>query len=389
MIKQKNKCPVCKSSTLALFLNRKSVPVHQNVVMKDYKSATEGMRGDLSLVVCESCGFIFNESFELSKLSYGEKYDNTQSCSPYFNDYLTDLAHSLIFEHGVKNSQVIEVGCGKGLFLRKIVEVEEYGNIGYGFDPSYVGPETELNGRLKFRKCYYDHRCADIPADIVICRHVLEHVSNPIKLLETIKHALSNATKARVFFETPDVEWILSNQVIWDFFYEHCSYFTAASLTTIFESAGFDVKIIQRVFSGQYLWLEAALSIKGTAVTRKSGSIPVFAKRFAVMENELKMCWRNKIQKLASGGKVALWGAGAKGVTFANLIDPERKWIDCLIDMNHNKIGCYVPGTGHPIVSYQEFASRGGKIAILMNPNYRDECLELLRKEHLDINLVE
>ena len=388
MVNQKNKCPVCKSSLVTMFLTRENIPVHQNIVAKDCNSATEVVRGDLNLVVCEKCGFIFNKSFEPSKLSYGKHYDNTQACSPSFNDYLTGIAHHLLFECGVKNCRIVEVGCGNGLFLRKLVEVEEYGNSGYGFDPSYVGPATDFEGRLKFEKCYYGPKCVDIPADVIVCRHVIEHVPDPVDLLHTIKQAVTNSPHARIFFETPCVEWILHNQVIWDFFYEHCSYFTADSLTTAFESAGFRIENVHHVFGGQYLWLEATISIEKPVVIKNSGLIPNLAKKFASTEHEIKRKWVVKIQKLAAKKKIALWGAGAKGVTFANSIDPERKWIDCLIDLNPKKQGHYVSGTGHPIVSYQEFAKRGGDVAILMNPNYYDECLALLREEHLNINLI-
>jgi hypothetical protein len=98
--------------------------------------------------------------------------------------------------------------------------------------------------------------------------------------------------------------------------------------------------------------------------------------------------WQNKIHELFSNGKVAIWGAGAKGVTFANLVDPGCEFIDCIVDLNTNKIGNYIPGTGHPIVSYRELRDRGVTDVILMNPNYREENLTLLRQEDLNIRMV-
>jgi hypothetical protein len=86
---------------------------------------------------------------------------------------------------------------------------------------------------------------------------------------------------------------------------------------------------------------------------------------------------------------VALWGAGAKGVTFANLIDSERQDLDCIVDLNPEKQGHYVPGTGHPIVSYRDLCERGVTAAILMNPNYRQENLALLQDAHANVRLIE
>lgn len=382
------KCPVCNSNLIAPFLVRGSVPVHQNLVMADRISAIEINRGNLTLAVCEDCGFIFNQDFDGSKLSYGKEYDNTQTYSPSFESYISELARSLIYDKNVQNCSVVEVGCGKGLFLTKLVESEEWRNTGYGFDPSYVGAETVLDGRLKFEKRYYDSECANIHADVVVCRHAIEHVPDPLSLLFSVRQALVHSPDARVFFETPCVEWILSNQVIWDFFYEHCSYFTAQSLATAFEVSGFQVESVDHIFEGQYLWLEATIPAQKPAITKKPAFISTLANQFATSERELISKWEIKIQELASQGKVALWGAGAKGVTFANMIDPDRKWIDCIIDLNPNKQGKYIPGAAHSIVKYHDIADRGITTAILMNPNYYQENLVLLKASNLNIDLL-
>ena len=383
-----SKCPVCQSNLVTTFLKRERVPVHQNLVMKDQRSAVAIPRGDLTLVVCEECGFVFNQAFEPSALSYGEDYDNTQSFSPVFAEYLSDLAQHLVFEKGIQNCRVVEVGCGKGLFLRKLTEVG--GNTGYGFDPSYVGPATDLDGRLHFEKRYYGPECAETSADVIVCRHVIEHVPNPLDLLDTIRQTLANSPRAKVFFETPGVEWILRNQVIWDFFYEHCSYFSADSLTTAFEATRFKIESLQNVFGGQYLWVEARLSIEEPPrVTRKPALIPNLAKQFALSERKLRGVLGERLQGLGGKGQVALWGAGAKGATLANLVDPERKWIACVVDLNPGKQGHYLPGTGHPIVGYQELAKYGVETAILMNSNYREENLALLQESSLNVELID
>jgi 2-polyprenyl-3-methyl-5-hydroxy-6-metoxy-1,4-benzoquinol methylase len=385
---ERDRCPVCESSSTTPFLFREQVPVHQNLVMNTQEVARNIVRGDLDLVLCEACGFIFNRAFDMQKIMYGEEYDNTQSCSPAFSQYMDNLARYMIGTKNVRNSNVVEVGCGKGLFLRKLVEFEGSGNRGYGFDPSYVGEDIDLDGRLRFEKRYYDSNCADIPADVIVCRHVIEHVPTPQDLLRNIKKALVKSPDAHIFFETPCVEWILRNHVIWDFFYEHCSYFTSRSLSTVFEMAGFEVESVRHEFEGQYLWLEAKVPKTAPPVTKDAGTIPALAAEFAHSENVLKRDWERRIQHLAKSGNVALWGAGAKGVTFANLVDPQRKWIKCVVDLNPQKQGGFVPGTGHPIVGYKELAAYDVRSAVLMNPNYREENLVLLREADLNVELV-
>jgi SAM-dependent methyltransferase len=226
-------CPVCKSGNTTLFLERLNVPVHQNLVCNTWEEALNVKRGDLSLVECE-CGFVFNQSFDESLLSYGERYNNDQMASEVFNEYVDSIVEYL----GLRNQSIIEIGCGNGAFLKKLCAE----NDGVGYDPSYIGPLE--NGRVSFVQGYYEGR----PCDIVVCRHVIEHVPDPVGLIATI-----NAP--RVFSETPNLDWIIENDTWWDFFYEHCNYFTAGTLRYAFALAGFDGRA-REAFGGQYLWYE-------------------------------------------------------------------------------------------------------------------------------------
>jgi len=357
-------------------------------VFDGQEAARAAPSGDLDFAVCEDCGFVFNRVFDLGRLAYGEDYDNTQSCSAFFEAYMDGLVADLVERHGVRNCTIVEVGCGRGEFLRKLVEYPGSGNRGFGFDPSYVGPDEDLDGRLMFRRCYYDETCTDVDADVVVSRHVIEHVPDPLFLLRTVRAALARSPDARVFFETPCVEWILRNRVIWDFFYEHCSLFTARSLATAFERTGFTVAGVDHVFGGQYLWLEARVGTT-TDVTRPPAETAALARAYGEAEAELRQMWAERLTGLAARGRVALWGAGAKGVTFANLIDADQRLIDCVVDLNPNKQGRHIPGTGHPIVAPSELPVRGVSAAVLMNPNYREENLRLLASAGIDIELID
>lgn len=383
-------CPVCNSTELSCFLRRAQVPVHQNVVFREQSAAVAIERGNLELVVCSDCGFVFNAAFELAKVCYGADYDNTQICSPFFENYVDDLVTYLLTEKGLRNSSIVEVGCGKGYFLRKLVGTEEANNRGYGFDSSYVGPEIDLDGRLRFEKRFYDSESANVPADAVICRHVIEHIPEPIPLLHSIRRALVHASAPQVFFETPCVEWILKNQVVWDFFYEHCSYFSADSLTVAMQQADFKIQDVRHVFGGQYLWLEATTGTNTPGgKSGRAGEIARLCQSFGALESDFVTQWRASLWERAQSGPVALWGGGAKGVTLANLIDPERKLVACVVDLNPQKQGCFLPGTGHPIINYLDLPLFQVKSAIQMNPNYAAENLALLREARLEVALID
>jgi 2-polyprenyl-3-methyl-5-hydroxy-6-metoxy-1,4-benzoquinol methylase len=372
-------CPICGKDAGEVFLKREDVPVNQNYLFEKERSAIEIARGRLSIAICHNCGFVFNTDFNENLLSYNESYENTQSYSPAFEAFLDDNINYLIDEKGIRNCRVIEVGCGKGSFIRKLVERGH--NTGIGFDPSYVGPLEMLGGKLKFVKRFYDQSSSDLTADVVICRHVIEHIAKPLDLLKSIRQALAKSPKAQVFFETPDVKWILQVQVVWDFFYEHCSYFSPTSIRTAFESSGYKIEEIRNVFGGQYLWVEARPSPdRESSLSEEEVKILVkLAQKFSEADSEQISIWKKRLKEIYQHGQMAVWGAGAKGVTFSNLFDPNKTLISCVIDVNPQKQSKFLPGTGHPIISLVELPNWKITSVIILNPNYRSEIENLLK----------
>jgi SAM-dependent methyltransferase len=375
-------CPVCQGA-LRPFLRRPAVPVHQNLLFADADAARAMLRGELDLRWCEGCGYVTNASFDEALLSYGARYENTQTLSPSFSEYVDDLL-GMLTTAGVKGKHVVEVGCGKGSFLRSLCARGE--NSGLGFDPSYVGPASESGGRVRYLRQLFEPGLVERPVDAVVCRHVIEHVGSPVGLMASVRQVVRD--DGLVFFETPALEWILGGVVFWDLFYEHCGYFTRVALGNLFQTAGFEVLEIGTVFGGQYLVVTA----RPVASSPPPSPVPaVFCEELNAynrLEGARLRHWRERIDDLAGRGRLAVWGAGAKGVTFVNLLDPEASRIACVVDINPAKQRHYVPGTGHPVVAPADLRAGQVRQVILMNPNYLQETQRLATELGLELEII-
>lgn len=382
-------CPLCQGNALWTFLERKNVPVHQNQLMEDESAARRCVRGDLSLSLCRSCGFIFNSAFDLKLLSYADDYDNTQMCSAVFSDYVDRLVRHLVQHYHLSGKKIVEVGCGKGAFLKKLCAVGN--NTGIGFDPSYEGPDSIGDGRVRFIRKFYDEEASSVAADFVVCRHVLEHVPNPLRMLASVRKALRDRPDTTLFFEVPCVDWILETGTFWDLFYEHCSYFNSSTFRSAFRRSGFSVETVRKEFGGQYLWLEAKPAGDGMRPNddRPEADQAVSRIEFYVdREKGMMQYCREQILRWKNAGGCAIWGAGAKGVTLLNTLDEDRTMVDYVIDLNPNKQGHYIPGTGHPICPPEKLKEKPVAGVLVMNPNYLSENREKVDEMGLDLPLV-
>ncbi len=380
-------CPLCHTQLEDPFHTAPGVPVHQNLLYDTPASARTCRRGDLELCLCPHCGFVSNRAFDASLLSYSSAYENTQSHSGSFRDYLDHLCTRLINNFHLHGKTLVEVGCGNGDFLRLLCQ--RGGNRGHGFDPSYTGPAEEpaVGLGVSFVTDVYGPAYADIPADFILSKHVIEHLGDPLAMLKQVHQAAGHRRDAVIYFETPELHWILQHNAFWDFFYEHCSYFTLDSLRFAFERAGFEVLESAPAFEGQYQFLLARPlamppSHPAPPVSPK-GALSAFCHHFQDHKNAVG----DFLHRYAPA-EVAVWGAGAKGVTLLNLFDPGGTHFPHLVDINPRKQGYFAAGTGHPIVAPDVLRGAPPKLVLVMNQNYLEEIRHTVAGLGLDADVT-
>jgi len=374
---QESKCSVCNSTDVALFFEIPQVPVHCNLLWPTRDEAIQAPKGDIRLGFCGDCGHIFNLAFDPGLMEYTQDYENSLHFSPRFQGYAESLAARLIERYDLHGKDIIEIGCGKGDFLRLLCELG--GNRGVGFDPSYV-PEQNDNataGRITFIRDFYSERYASYKADLICCRHVLEHIQFPRDFLTSVRRSIGNRLGTGVFFEVPNVLFTLRDLGIWDLIYEHCSYFSSSSLSHLFRACGFDVCDLTEAYEGQFLSIEALPGEGLTDPTRDPrDDLEEMAHDVATFGDKYRskaQVWRRNLERIASTGQRAvIWGAGSKGVTFLNALATQGQ-IAYAVDINPRKQGMYLAGTGQQVVPPEFLRDYQPDVVIVMNPIYQRE----------------
>jgi SAM-dependent methyltransferase len=385
----KDRCPVCRAAGAAEFIAIDDVPVFCNVLWDTRKEALGAAKGEIRLHFCPDCGYVFNGEFDPSRVRYDSGYENSLQYSSVFRTYQIGLVERLVQRYQLYQKDIIEIGCGRGDFLRLLSE--KGANRCTGFEPSYDARRLGKNKtgtHFEIIREYYSDNYPEQRADFIACRQVLEHIADPREFMATIRRSMGGNDSAVVFVEVPNAMFTLENYGIWDLIYEHCGYYTMPSLNRLFCETGFNPLRIAESFGGQYLCIEAGPSSGQTesklpAAPLSIDEVAVFVRGFADMYLKTISYWRKSLQRLQKQGiRTVIWGAGSKGVTFLNVIKTEGI-IDHVVDINPHKQGRYVPGTGQQVVSPDALAVIRPQVVITMNPLYTEEIAKIISECNL------
>jgi 2-polyprenyl-3-methyl-5-hydroxy-6-metoxy-1,4-benzoquinol methylase len=375
-------CVICGRASLKPLISIPDVPTLCNRLCASVGEAANAPRGDISLSYCLDCGHIVNSAFDQQQVDYDVRFENTLTFSPRYRQYAEMTAGRVINRYGLNGKRIVEIGCGNGDFLCLLCGA---GNHGEGFDPSQPTSRSEAGtGSVEIIGRNFAAEDAR-GADFVCCRHVLEHLPEPMALLRQLRESLAVRADAVVFFEVPNGLYTLDRLGIWDIIHEHVSYFMPSSLVRAFHRAGFRVCSTDSAFDDQYLWLEACVDGQVPSLAPPEPPPDTLYSSFNARFTEKIALWRQRIVELKSDRqRIVAWGAGAKGVMFLNLLRVTAgSGVDWVVDINPRKQGHFVPLMGQRIIAPDHLLQNPPDLVIVMNPEYEPEIRATI--EHMGI----
>jgi SAM-dependent methyltransferase len=316
---------------------------------------------DLQVWRCRVCGFVQIDPVLAD--DYYDEYLMTVSHSAQMRRYQQAQAEAFVERFELRGRQVLEVGCGDGNYL---LYLKGAGARVSGNEPSARFRQLALEKGFTVHPGYVqaDAPVPGGPYDAVATRQVLEHVPDPHDFILGLRRSL--VPGGAVLVEVPSLEQAMEGHRFYDFFSDHLNYFTARTLRFALERVGFEVLETSRGMNGEF---NVAL-----AKVASDFEFQGFDGKVSALLGELRG-WVEAVQ--ARGGRVAVWGAGGKGL--ATMAVARLRGIAYVVDSDPHKQGRFTPVTHFPVVPPERLRDEPVDALVLGALAYREEILRDLR----------
>ena len=363
-----NSCPICSLDVLAPLAR------YEKCVTSDSKPVD----APVDNVFCRGCGTAFNATGVRGNEAafYREMYSllaETDDAEPMFatglghrgiNDEMVDFLRDVaaLPTHG----RMLEIGAGKGVFLDRFAKAFPAWNI------AAVEPSRTALGVLRRRITrarihegdFVTSPFRDERFDLVVLITVLEHVGDPVGLLDDVRHCLIEGGVAMI--GVPNFDHNPADLLI----YDHLTRFTPDSLRHVIECSGLRT-VLWDVGSRVPMWtLVRAGSTGGpnAELGRRWNALEHARKAVAWITGSLAV-FDELGRELDETRRLAIYGTGVIAIAATRLTSLSQHQVACFVDDNHFLHGS--TRLERPIVSMED-AAEGGitDIAFSANPCY-------------------
>jgi SAM-dependent methyltransferase len=361
-----------------------------NSLLKSEQLTEPEPRFPLRLAACRSCA--------LAQLVETVPPEALFSEYPYFSSFSDTMVRSaaeltgrLVRERGLgRESLALEVASNDGYLLRHylaagvpVLGVEPARNIAAAAEAAGITTLCEFFGREVGARLRAEGRLADT----VHANNVVAHVPDINGLFAGFEAVLK--PDGLLVIEVPHVLEMVRRLEFDTIYHEHVFYFSLLALQPVFERHGLRVLDVERLpihggslrlFAGREGTPSPAVEqLAAEEAAAGAGSL-AFYRDFRERVDQLGERLREVLEQRRREGRIAAYGASAKGSTLLNYFGIGGETIDFVADRSTVKQGLYTPGTHLPVVAPDVLLDRMPASVLLLTWNFADEILEQQRE---------
>lgn len=358
----------------------------------------------LTLCQCPSCGLV---QFDTEPVNYYRDViragGGTRTMTHLRHEEYARLLTAMQ-DHRIYGRRIVEVGCGRGEFLRMWQNLAEDPEgaaalardqerdplsgqpkaaplqlVGIEHQPSLV---AEANAAADKKYHVYesfatgDVRCPEGPFDAFVQFNFLEHQPDPCDMLRNIWHNLK--PKALGLITVPSFEYILRYNGYYELLRDHIANYTEFTLQKLLQDCGFELLSIDLVNRDTIEAIVRKADPDELSELHYSGRlIDVSALRDSY--DRLSASVNAHIDHLSESDRtMAIWGASHQGFTLAATTKLGGK-VRYIIDSAPFKQGRFSPASHIPIVAPDYVETHPVDEILIVAPGYTDEIAGIIR----------
>lgn len=323
---------------------------------------------DLELCQCSGCGLV---QFNCEPVPYFKDSTRAGERSQALIDLRRQQYRMFIEKFNLNGKKILEVGAGKGGFLKTLQEMTEYNAQGYGIENNlqFVEQAKKQYG-VRMQQGFLDNPDKQIegaPFDAFMSFAYPARLTDPNAMLRCVYNNLTD--KGAGLIMVPSLEHLCKPGGFYDITSDHIAYYDKNTLAFLLNKNGFDV-----VESGE----AAGLYIYAMVEKKQRLEIKTIWSDVEPTAQAIKDFLNERIQQ---GKKVACWCAGHFAFTVLSVAEIGPDKMSYIIDNAKFKQGRYAPASHVPIVGPEHFADEPVDTIIILGPMYVDEIVQEIKKK--------
>jgi len=366
------RCPLCQTPDGWQFFVRAGVPAQDGVLWPTRDAALAAPRVDTRLALCCHCGGIWNDAYDPAVVGF-TGYDVSTDGSATFLHFLEELASRLATTHAGAHQHVLDIACGRGTLLRMLCGLT--GASGLGIDPN---APPDADGAVRFIRDYFGPRYGRLVKGFASCRQLIDLLPDPMGFLRMVRDCVASPQQTTFYFEVVDARPTFSGGVVWNVIHERRVWFTPGALQRALTRAGFRVDAVAPCWQGEYLGADCAAAEPRDTEALQADELAEAKQQLAMFAGQAESATTRLVEALeaavARGDRVALWGAGARGV-MVMVNEVASAAIGTVVDINPARQSLYLPLSGARVESPDILRESAPDLVIIANPTYGAEIM--------------